>query len=479
MMMLLVVIAHTLISTLAGLTVLVALRRDRAPLELEWWLPLAIGLGWVARTLVLLTSLVATGAWVPWLFPAMTMVAVVATLIVHGPANIVAMLGGSRLLGDLARIDRWAGLRWLIATMILVRLLLLVENSVMLPMFAWDGRFIWELKARLLIDEGTVFSPSLTDPDRVHFHRDYPLMLPAAMAELYWWAGERAPRATRLMLSALALPWLLWLYGFMRRRGDSLTALLFTALAAGMPFRRDYGDEDGPSIATGVADFPLCLLITLTFVLAAEGVRRARRDWLIVAGVLAGGCAILKEEGVFAVLLLPVFLLLATRFDGRRMLGSVIAPTLVAGLVMVPWRLVKAQLPNFYDEKFTEALHPELIPLLLERLPRLPPLLLAEVTNVERWGVVWPLWLALALVGWMARGRTRVAALEAVAALWLLGYVAAFVVTPLHIVYHVETASGRLLSHVQGLVIIAIALRARALMGPRQLPEGAASGSNR
>lgn len=477
--MILAVLVHTLITVLAGLTVLVALSRDRRPLELEWWLPLAVGLGWVARTLVLLASLLVVGRWHPWLFPLLTVVGALGVVAWRGPRGVATILGGPRFINDLARLDRWAGLRWLLAGVVLLRVLLLVENALNLPMFAWDGRFIWELKARLLVDERTVFSPAFTDPDRVHFHRDYPLMLSTAMAELYWWAGERLPRASRLLLSLLAVPWLLWLYGFLRRRSDSLTALLFTALASAMPFRRDYGIEDGPSIATGVADFPLCLLVTMAFVLGAEGIRRARRDWLLLAGVLAGGCAILKEEGIFAVLLLPVLLLLATRLDRRRWLDGVVLPSLVAVLVFLPWRAVKAQLPNFYDEKFTEALRPEFLPLLIERLPRLPPLLIAEVANVERWGVLWPLWLALVVAGFVWRLRTRVAALEAVAALWLMGYVAAFVVTPLHIVYHVETASGRLLSHVQGLVVIAIALRVRAIMRP-QLPDAAPSiGSRR
>lgn len=477
--MIVAVIVHTLVTVLAGLTVLVALSRDRHPMELEWWLPLAVGLGWVARTLVLLASLLVAGEWCPWLFPVMVGVAALMVAVWRGPRGIAATLGGPRIISDLARGDRWSGLRWLLVGVVLLRVLLLVENALNLPMFAWDGRFIWELKARLLVDERTVFSPAFTDPDRVHFHRDYPLMLSTAMAELYWWAGERIPRGSRLMLSLLAVPWLLWLYGFLRRRADSLTALLFTALASAMPFRRDYGDEDGPSIATGVADFPLCLLITLAFALGAEALRRGRRDWLLLAGVLAGGCAILKEEGIFAVLLLPAFLLLATRFDRRRFLDGVALPTVCAVLVFLPWRMVKAHLPNFYDEKFTEALRPEFIPLLVERLPYLPPLLLAEVTNVERWGVLWPLWGALIVAGLVWRGHSRVGALEAVAALWLLGYVAAFVVTPLHIVYHVETASGRLLSHVQGLVVIAIALRVRALMRPQLPDETGSSGSSR
>lgn len=443
-----------------GAGVLMLVWKRRHPLEAEWWLPLAFLLGWMVRTVVALTMMLVAGRYDLAVFPVLAPLVFVAGWRQHGPG----VLGRSWLVDDLLRRDRWRWLRAGLVALVVLRCLVLFEEAGRMPLFGFDGRAIWEFKGRILLHEETALGPAFVDPERAHFHRDYPLMWPLAIAELYWLAGDGNTAALRLLASSLGVLWLLLLYGILRRRGNSVLALFVTTLGAGLLFRFDHGEEDGLQMLSGTADFPLCLATTAAFGLLAEALRRGRREELVAAAVAAAACVLLKAEGVLAVAAFPVGVVAMRASRVVAEYGWLLAaPVLTMLVLLAPWLLLKRRLPNFYDERYTDTLDPELLPKLAERAPLVFRLVFDEMRDRRTWELLWYAWPALVLACALARVRSGARAVEIPVLVLLGGYLVAFLISPLHIIYHVDTASGRLLSHVQGLVLVAIGLRLRAL----------------
>jgi hypothetical protein len=459
-----------LILTLLGpgsvLVALLGVRGDRLPVER--WLPLAFLLGWTFHTILLLGSLRATGMVHPLLHASVSALLPLLFLPILWTRNQLNLTAESTVLRLLFGRGTPVLVLFLFAA-IAYRLGILLQEAYQIPLFSWDGRYIWNLKARILFHEGTIFGSSWMDPVRVHFHRDYPLMLPTAWAGLYHWMGETSERMPRVFLVVMMLLFVLYFFEAVRSRAGAPLAAVGSFILLDFACRQDYQRVDGATLLTGVADLPLAFLAFAAFEIGLRGWASKRHCWMLVSAFLVSGCYLMKSEGLVVLLVwvvVTIRLYIAHEPEPRGVppLRTLLGSILILIAVAAPWFLLKRELPNYYDERFTEMLSPTNIEAILARLIIVGEYFLEELVNWWRWGVFWPVYILLAAAGWIWGRRSTDLAIEWAVLPWIAIYLLAYMITPLHIGYHLETSLARLYSHFAPLALFSLLLKGQRLI---------------
>ncbi len=425
----------------------------------ELWLPLSFAVGLLANALMIKVSLLLAGFYNPWQFLLLALVAALV-LCIFRQSNRFAPLGGFAFLARLGPHPTGEFTR-LLTILVLALVVMLHAEALRFPLFTWDGRFIWNIKAMILLHEGTIFGDSFMDPERVHFHRDYPLLLPGAYTGIYQMTGGVAERMARLFLVHLMAMFLLAFHGSLRGRCAPWIAMAFTALLAASAFRMDYTVRDGISLTTGVADFPLAFLLFLATVLYLRGWRTSEPRWHLLGGLMAGACLLTKSEGLVVFAALSAANAVAALTLGRRSLHERFWHlALAVGVplaIVAPWLLIKSLMPNFYDEKFGDLIADAGWAPLLQRLPRVLTILAQEIGSTRSWNLTWFLFPVALLAASFRRWHRLGWQPGAVVVLILAAYLLAYLATPLEVHYHMETSIGRLLSHLYPLALFQLA----------------------
>ncbi|MCC5876380.1 MAG: hypothetical protein JJU11_09210, partial [Candidatus Sumerlaeia bacterium] len=185
MLSLLAPFVYTLVLLMAGLPILLLLAPRDARMRAELWLPLAFALGWSLHAVSVKWCLVLLGVMPAALLPLLAVFGLAGTGALVHTGRAAALRGFT-----LHRVPP-SGAMLYIALLLLIaaRFILLTTDALRFPLFTWDGRMTWNLKAILLYHEGAVATEAFLDPLRIHFHRDYPLMLPIAYTGVYQLAG--------------------------------------------------------------------------------------------------------------------------------------------------------------------------------------------------------------------------------------------------------------------------------------------------
>jgi len=207
---------------------------------------------------------------------------------------------------------------------------LFVEHTVRYPDGGWDARAIWNLRARALHR-----APSRLDlafsAEMPEAHPDYPLLVPALVADAFGIVGEDSCASGSIALAFAAL--------LVAVAGASAAAALGPAagcaaalLVLGFPALLQLG-------ATQCADVPLAALFAGACALAVHS--RGGRGSLLLAGLAASLCALTKNEGLLwaAALWIAVFSALRGRAALLMLAGAL--PGLLL-LLIFKWRFVPA-----------------------------------------------------------------------------------------------------------------------------------------
>ncbi|MFL5431551.1 MAG: hypothetical protein ACJ79M_18180 [Myxococcales bacterium] len=245
-------------------------------------------------------------------------------------------------------------------------LLLFVEHTVRYPDGGWDARAIWNLRARAL-HRAPLRLDLVLSPEMLQSHPDYPLLLPALVADAFAVAGEESygSGAIAFAFSALLVAVAATGAGTLRGADAGFVAAL---IVLGFPALLQMGWSQ-------CADVPLATFFATACALAL--LSRGRPGALALAGFAAALCALTKNEGLvwaaalcvamstamgkracasFLLGAVPGLLLLATFKFRFAPPNNMAAATTVAGLasrITDPWRAVAvvrglvAQLWNF------------------------------------------------------------------------------------------------------------------------------------
>jgi hypothetical protein len=331
---------------------------------------------------------------------------------------------------------KWIWVLWTAVAAGLVLLVMDVQTAASAnPLGQWDAMAVWNLRARFLASGGELWRRALTEPPAPH--PGYPMFL-SGFIGLQWTAGgffdDTIPIVAALLLAGAAF--LLLGSSLAIRKSVSLGLLAWLVLLASEVF--------ASQVTVQYSDIPQALAFLAVVVLLDAAAETATPRLWIAAGLAAGLCCWIKNEGLpFAIGALAIALW-RFRLRGIPWVALGAAPGLLATLVL---KLFVAQ----------------------GREPNLPPTVAAAMTNflrVGRWGqaglgfgkalfeagAVWTHPVLLGLI--LALGLGFVAPQERKTRLWLWVPIVAtvaveylqYLVTDVDLAWQIEGSANRLVA---------------------------------
>ena len=348
-------------------------------------------------------------------------------------------------------------------------------NLLARPMYHYDSRAIWGLKAKILFEERTIFSDSVEDISRNHPHPRYPLLLPIASAWVFQNMGKADDRRVRLLFLAYFVGLILAAYQLQRTHAGHTAAFVSVAALLSAPLLYA-GMRSGGS--SGHADIIVAFYITMSVLAITLWMKEKKRAFMIAGALFAAFTALTKNEGlVFAVnlFLTTAFFSLAwgksneTAGAGKPALFAWLKTNssklcdlavyvLVVAAVLFPWLSVRSGLPRFLDEDYLRHLNYEEVSAGLHRLPEIIRILGAELLNIRNWGIIWIL-IAASLLGAGKTWKKERFFILSLIALQMASYLAIFVITPGNLAGQMKVSLSRLLLHVLPLGAMLLSLQ--------------------
>ncbi len=339
------------------------------------------------------------------------------------------------------------------------------------PDGGWDAWSIWNLHARF-IDSGATWRAGFTSTIVWWSHADYPLLLPAFIAQVWSFLSSQSqlvPALVELCFLVCMLGFLVSAVNMVRGWISAVFAGLFIlpVLHSSLDFQQ-------------YADMPLAFffLAANLFLWLADGPQKNQKGWLVLAGFMAGAAVWTKNEGwtlLVAVGLVEILksLVEKPKFADllRRWLWLAIglAPMVVTTLV---FKILVAP-PNDLVNAFRWQ----------DLLPRL--------TDVTRYSQIWQsfqegfftfqmlkgsipigLLVFVLVVGWNSVRRENFGVLWIGARVLIIGlvYFAIFVLDSYPLSWHLATSMGRLVVQLLPSLILMAFLLARSLKPIPELP---------
>lgn len=169
--------------------------------------------------------------------------------------------------------------------------LLLLGPILANPLKDWDARSIWFFRAKMIYTAGTIgLSAGWRDPSIEFSHPDYPILGPVLASQIVTITGFWNEFIPKVSLIFLLLPPVLWLFSFARK------SIAFVVLILLIPFTLNRWMWNGYMDAYLVLYFAAALLLLGRYIRAPE-----------IIDLISGLCCLvmllyLKNEGVLAAL---------------------------------------------------------------------------------------------------------------------------------------------------------------------------------
>lgn len=163
-------------------------------------------------------------------------------------------------------------------------------NTLEDPHGQWDAWTTWNLRARWLVRAGALWRGAFAE---FTSHGDYPLLVPAAVARVWLYAGSEDPAIPAAVAAAYAAALVLLLYGALTALRGRTQGMLGALCLLGTPLLLR-------SAAWQYADVPLAfnILASVALLAAFDHAPRTGRSALAWAGVATGLAAWTKNEGM-------------------------------------------------------------------------------------------------------------------------------------------------------------------------------------
>ena len=330
----------------SGIAVLLALQTRTATLREDGEIAFVTGTGFfVGQFLLTLWMRVLAAIGVPFgrisiggMLVAIAAVSLGLAWRKHGTALVAAIRSALRGFpsSDLPKEQR--ALRYAILGWLALRFVLLLIEVLRRPLYPWDAWTQWATKARVWYEERTIVpfvdaSRWLASPaGSVWFDAapHYPGTVPLTQV----WSATLLGRFDDALIN---LPW--WItgvafgfavYGFLRQRGlGPLGSLVATWLVLSLPIL------DAHVALAGYADLAMATYFTLTAFAVLRFVQSRAAFDLVLAIVLAGACAVIKNPGkLWVLMLLPGLVAALLPRHGLRIAAATFALAAIAALVL-------------------------------------------------------------------------------------------------------------------------------------------------
>jgi hypothetical protein len=335
------------------------------------------------------------------------------------------------------------------------------------PFGGWDGWAIWNSHARMFDSD-----PKWKDHIEHTFHPDYPLLVPVMVVRTWRFVGGSVPGISGLISLVLTFSGFGALAIFLAERRSVLVSVLIGLVALSTPLYLVFG-------ALQEADTPLAVFILCTIALVCLHSESTpdRLSVLTLAGFMAGCAGWTKNEGLLFIVAISIALLIPSLKRPRvtlRRFGAFSAGLAFPLAVIIFFKVTVAPQNDLLQNRHYEEIVGRIsdvnrYSMISESYvhtmwtfgawawhPALPLLAVLLLSGID--------WRALRSTGWLTGAGTVF--------IVLVGYYWVFVLTPLDLRYHLDTANFRLYFHVWPSVLLLAGLATVKVNSPEASPPG-------
>jgi hypothetical protein len=338
---------------------------------------------------------------------------------------------------------------------------LVLALATMRPVAGWDGWFMWSLKSKSLAAEGSFSTPVFLSATYDYSSQDYPPLLPGWQAVAYRITGDltvswplQVQQAWLWLVAAIGIVTLL--------SGVSRVAVL-------LPLAWLISPQVVWESTQSYADVPLALQLVLGAIVLHHAA-----DWRghVIGGVLLGGAALTKTEGLPLAAIVLVCLLVRA---GHGWL-AVIAPLVAAGL-RLPW-VVFTRVHGLDNHMIgLGSFNAELLAKVPDRLPVIWSLMGQTAVSPFLWGLLTPACLVAIVVS--RRGNWRLGTATVLAVLLFTAVYALWPYRSWALADYMTVNVDRVLISCLGLLALAASLPGRRQRPSARVPESRADAADR
>lgn len=281
-----------------------------------------------------------------------------------------------------SRFIEWnlpSSFEWLWIAILMVQSLIVLWASLRLSL-GYDGLFLWEAKARLILDAGGVMPLDYFRASPFYLpHPNYPLLLPLTESWFYGFLGQPHQGLLKLILPLFYFAAVCLLVG--RRMGKSYLPAVLLFFVPVVIIRATSGE----------ADFPIAVFYLASCIFLFDSMRSPESRRYLLAGVLAASLPWVKQEGL---ILWLVIMIVGVAVIARRREWRALAMFVAPGLVWIAfWRIFlvltgsqayPAYLPITWDVLIHNA----------HRVPAIVARAFVEMCRWRDWSLLWLLPLA-------------------------------------------------------------------------------------
>jgi hypothetical protein len=317
---------------------------------------------------------------------------------------------------------------WLVIATVGVLVLGHAIYASLAPPGEWDFWAIWGLKGRVFHEAAAIDWAWLERPANAFAHPDYPLLVPLAFDFVAALARSWPERELGLLFSAFAGSVLLFVGAHLREQSASplLAAVGGLALA---------GPVLNLPAGLGLADLPLLVFGSVALLELRSGLVDGRSERFPVAAAALACAAMTKNEGI-ALVVAAAAAILVTGGARRWCRLAVVVP---AGLAAAGWIALRS-----VHGLGTDLFLGDAVARAAGAAGSLPVVLRALMENPPRYPLFW-ICAALAIAVAGPRRLMRERFLLVAVGLQLAFFLAAYLVTPHDVVWHIASSWPRLL----------------------------------
>jgi len=346
------------------------------------------------------------------------------------------------------RFNLW---EWAFLLIILLSVMVIAANALIGPLTSWDARAIWGLKGKFIYYEKTMYSPSFLDPEYVHLHSEYPLLIPflesffSAIIE-NWNEG-----AIKIIFLLFYVSLIFAVYSAQRKIFPRFHSLMFTSMLALLACYQKYA-------GSGDVDVPLSFYYTIGAIYLLAWMRQGGIRRLLVSSLFIGFGVFTKNEGLalagILAFVLIIFCLLSLKNMSKSRWLAVLVFLAFLGIIVTPWFLTRHILPKRFDEDYPSRVRLRIIREGSGRVPEILNRILREFLRLENWGLFWPLGLLSVILACKVKLKRPEKYLLLILGLHISLYIFIYMITPWPLQELMKITLSRLLMHLVPLCLI-------------------------
>lgn len=335
-------------------------------------------------------------------------------------------------------------------------------KALIKPMDSFDSIGNFAFKAKMFFTEGYVPYELFLNKSIDVQHPDYPLFIPLSETWVYMFLGRWNDLLVKALFPMFFLALLVIFYFVLRRVIGKRLSLVSTFFLATIPHFVNYA-------TIGYADFALTMYSVISFLYIFLWISYKRENkYLFLAAPLAIFAVWSKHEGVFFLLinlvLLTLFILLNRKEITKTELGGILCFLIVPVVLTFIW-FVYFHMVGFSNEFVNrETLH---LSRAIRNLNRIPLVLYEYQKHIfgpKKWNISYLVFFLGLIFYFKMAFRDHFKYITLSVLLSFAGYGFFYLITPLEIRFHLQTAGSRLLIHFLPIAVFWIGYLAREIL---------------